>query len=420
MLAIRRFFDNPDVPREYRANFLHLYLDVFWFGILSGSAVNFINVYLARLGATGFQIGLLGAMGALVSLALAIPSGRWLERRSVDRTVFWTSVVSRIFYLLWIPLPWLFGNQGQVWAVIAVTFVMGIPTAALAVGFNILFAAAVPPAWRAHVLGVRNVLLSMTFILSSLGSGYLLDHMRFPGGYQVVFAIGACGALMSSLHLHFIKIREQPAAPGSAPAPQERGWRGSLRLDIWKSPFAGVLLLMLGFHLSQFLVAPIAPLYMVNEMGLHDAQIGTGTAIFYLVNMLGSTQMARLSRRFGHRQLTAIGAMGMGIFPIALTLARSPTLYFVLQMVNGLAWSMIAGPQANYLLEHVPEHDRPSHLAWYTLVANACVLAGSLAGPVIATAVGLAPALVLFGLLRLLAGWAILRHGKSGRQTQQN
>ena len=418
MQSIRRFFDNPDVPREYRSNFLHLYLDIGWFGVLSGSAANFLNVYLARLGADGFQLGLLGATGALVSLALAIPAGRWLERRPVDRAVFWTSIYYRLFYLLWIPLPWLFGNQGQIWAIITIAFLMGIPVTALGVGFNALFAAAVPSEWRAHVIGVRNVVMSITFMLASLGSGFILDRMRFPGGYQVVFAIGAFGALMSSLHLYFIKVRPGPAAPGAAadaPAvPSPRGWRETLRLDIWKTPFATVLLVMLGFHLAQYLAIPIFPLYFVNEMGLTDAQLGIGTAIFYLIHMLGSTQLAHLSRKLGHLRLTAVGAMAMSIYPILITLSRSPYLYFGLQMVSGLVWSMVGGAQANYLLERIPEHDRPSHLAWYTVVANACVLAGSLAGPAIAAATGIVPALILFGVLRFAAGYAILRWGKTG------
>ena len=67
------------VPELYRANFLHLYLDIGWYGVLSGSAINFLNIYATRIGATGLQIGLLGAMPAAVNLVLAIPAGRWLQ-----------------------------------------------------------------------------------------------------------------------------------------------------------------------------------------------------------------------------------------------------------------------------------------------------------------------------------------------------
>ena len=71
-------FQQSDVPEKYRSNFAHLYFDIAWFGVLSGTAVNFLNVYATRLGATGFQIGLLAAMAAVVNLFLAIPAGRWI------------------------------------------------------------------------------------------------------------------------------------------------------------------------------------------------------------------------------------------------------------------------------------------------------------------------------------------------------
>ena len=205
MYSIRRFFFPSSIPREYLPNFIHLYLDIGWFGILSGSSINFLSVYATRLGASGLQIGLLSSMAAAVSLALAIPAGRWLETQNINAAVFRASVWYRLGYLLWVPLPWLFGEQAQVWALIVIALLMAIPLTPLSVGFNAVFAAAVPPQWRAHVAGVRNVAFAIAFMLSSLGSGYLLEHLPFPRGYQLVFGIGFFGAALSSLHLYFIK-----------------------------------------------------------------------------------------------------------------------------------------------------------------------------------------------------------------------
>lgn len=416
----RRLFVNSAVPSECRANFRHFYFDIGWAGILSGSAVNFLSIYAARLGATGFQIGLLGSMGSVISLVLSIPTGRWLEHRSTSRAVFWTSIAYRLFYILWIPLPWLFSSQGQIWALISIAFLMGIPAVPLSVGFNALFAEAVPSEWRAHVMGIRNIVFSITFVLSSLGSGYLLDHLPFPTGYQVLFGIGVFGALMSSLHLYFIKPvnaaisappRDLPPASVKPASSPRRDWRGALRLDVWKPPFGRVLLVLLGFHLAQYLAIPLFPLYSVNVLRLTDAQIGIGTALFYLIVLIGSTQLARLSRKAGHHKLTAYGMMGMSLYPIILAFSHSVAPYFAVQILGGAVWAIVGGAQPNYLLERVPENDRPVHLAWYSMVVNACVLAGSLAGPFLANYMGLTVALLVFGLLRLLAGFAALKWG---------
>ncbi|MGE5251256.1 MAG: MFS transporter [Bacteroidota bacterium] len=412
-------FRQDEIPLEYRSNFAHLYFDIGWFGILSGSAVNFLNVYAARLGASAFQIGLLAAVSAVVNLIFAIPAGRWIERRPVGKAVFWASVFYRIGFALWIPLPWLFGPQGQIWAFILIALYMGIPLTALSVGFNVLFAAAVPPEWRAHVAGIRNVVLAITFMGSSLVSGYLLNHMPFPGGYQFLFVIGFVGAAMSSLHLYFVRPLQEDLPPLPPPASkdgpsldtQPRPWLWALRLDIWKTSFRRNLLVMLGFHLAQYLAIPLFSIFVVRDLHLNDDEIGIGTALFYLTVLLGSTQLNRLVRRAGHKSITAYGAMGLALYPLLLALSAQPWHYYVLSLVGGGMWALVGGAYANYLLENCPPDDRPSHLAWYNLVLNAAILFGSLIGPAVAASTSFVAALLIFGLLRFLSGVAILKWG---------
>lgn len=421
MKLLRHIFINPAIPPEYRANFIHFYLDIGWYALLAGSSINFQNVYAARLGANSFQIGLLGAIPALVSLLLAIPAGVWLARRPVHRAVFWTSVVYRIGFLLWALLPWFFDEKGQIWGLTGIILFQAIPLTALSVGFNTLFASAVPTEWRANVAANRNIVLSVVFMGASIGTGWMLEQFSFPLNYQIVFVIGFFGAAMSSVHLYFIRpIGEkesgtgdtQPATAESTKAvSQHRGWKETARFEIWKTPFRTTLLVLLFFHLSQYLAIPLFPIYFVNELGLTDEHIGIGTALFYLTVLLGSTQLSLLVRRIGHKAVTGWGVIGMSLYPGFLAFASQVWEFYAISILGGLVWAMVGGAQLNYLLESCPPDDRPAHLAWYTIVLNACVLAGSLLGPITATAIGISAALILAGILRGLAGVAILKWG---------
>ena len=395
-------------------------MDIAWFGILSGSSVSFLSVYATRLGATGFQIGLLSSMAAAVSLMLAIPTGRWLEKQDINSAVFRASVWYRLGYLLWVPLPWLFTEQAQVWALIVIALLMAIPYTPLSVGFNAVFASAVPPMWRAHVAGVRNTLLAIAFMLSSLGSGFLLEHLPFPAGYQVVFGIGFLGAIMSSLHLHFIKPlqttsttlppRPQPAAIKKALSPRQQ-LQTALRFDIWKTPFRNTLMVFLSFHVAQYLAMPIFPLYQVRQLHLTDDQIGIGTALFYLTVLIGSTQLNAVVKRFGHHKVTGASVAGLGIYPFLLALSKNPIHFYWTSILGGLNYSLLIGSYANYLLEEIPIDDRPAHLAWYNVILNASILIGSLTGPLISNWVGLGMALIIVALLRFASGLGILKWG---------
>jgi MFS family permease len=425
---LTKLFRQTAVPLEYRSNFLHLYLDIGWFGVLSGSAINFLSIYATRIGASVFQIGLISAMPAVVSLFLAMPAGHWLQTRQTGKAIFWTSVLYRLGYLPLIFLPWLLGAQGQVWAIITITFLMAIPLTPLGVGFNALFAQAVPSDYRAHVAGIRNVVLALAFMLTSLISGYILDHVAFPIGYQIVFGIGCFGAAMSSLHLFFVKPLETDVPPprledtlpsrtsrprNSQPKPVKRiiSALGTLRLDILRTPFRNILFGLFAYHLAQYLAMPVFPLYNVYVLKLNDNHIGIGTALFYLMVLLGSTRLSRTVQRLGHKKVTGLGVAGMALYPLLLAISDQVWQYYFVSLLGGYVWSLAGGAVANYMLEHIPPDDRPSHLAWYTIILNLAVLIGSLGGPVFADQLGLSGALLFFGLLRFLSGVIILKWG---------
>jgi len=416
---LNRILQQTAIPHQYRSNFSHLYFDIAWFGVLSGSTVNFLTVYATHIGATGYQIGLIGAMAAVVSLFLAIPAGIWLQKRNIGHAIFWTSIFYRIGFLSFALLPWLFAPSGQITFMIVITFFMAIPLTPLGVGFNALFAEAVPSEYRAHVAGIRNVMFAVTYMFTSLLSGYILDKVTFPIGYQIVFGIGFIGAMLSSYHLYQIRhVGDENTSPLPQPNPASTSQTDSprnifavLRLDILQTPFLTILLSLFVFHLAQNMPTPIFPIYNVRELHLNDNQIGIGTALFYLTVLIGSTRLRRFVHRLGNKRVTGLGTMGMAIYPTILAFSTQVWHYYSVSLIGGFFTALATGSYANYMLEHIPPDDRPTHLAWYNVVLNIAILTSSLAGPAIADQIGLFNALILFAILRFLAGVIVLKWG---------
>ena len=100
------------VPEQYRASFGYLFWDIAWYGLLGGSTITFLAIYLIRLGADPIQIGMLNAVPAISTLIFALPAGQFLARHRVGRAIFWSSAVSRVLYLVMIPLPLLLEASG--------------------------------------------------------------------------------------------------------------------------------------------------------------------------------------------------------------------------------------------------------------------------------------------------------------------
>jgi len=70
----------PDIIGAQRKNFRYVQIDAIAIGLTSAAAP-FLPVFLARLGATNFQIGLLTALPGFTGLILAVFIGRFLQNR---------------------------------------------------------------------------------------------------------------------------------------------------------------------------------------------------------------------------------------------------------------------------------------------------------------------------------------------------
>ncbi len=391
-------------------NLRQLYWDVFYFGILAGSTLAFQAVYAARLGASGFQIGLLSAGPAIVNLLFTLPSGRWLEGKSFIKVSFQSSILQRLGYVFLVALPWLFPSFiGQVWGLIWTTLVMSIAGTVLAISFNALFAEVLPPEIRAHAVGRRNILLAISITVATVISGQILDRVAFPHNYQIVFLIGAAGAMLSSYHLgrirkhdHVEEITDQSDPPPSESLPivKSKSW---IRLDLLTGPFGIFMLSYLVFYAFQYFPVPIFPLAYVDSLHMTDGMIGIGTAIFYGAMMLASFRLTYFSTRFGHRKVLAVSAALFPAFPLLLGVAAGPELYYLACLVGGGVNAMLSGAIINRLMERVPSNDRAAHMAWHNLALNLGILAGSLLGPVSVNLIGTQPSLILGAGLRLLA-----------------
>jgi MFS family permease len=171
------------------------------------------------------------------------------------------------------------------------------------------------------------------------------------------------------------------------------------------------LLALLAFHFTHFLTNPLYPLFNVRVLRLNDNNLGIGTALYYLTMLIGSTQFRRVAHRIGHKKLVGLGLAGMALYPFLLALSHEVWQFYGISFLGGFTWAMVGGAYANYMLEHIPHDDLPAHLAWYNIILNFSMLVSSLVGPAIADQIGLAPALILFAILRILAGVVILKWG---------
>lgn len=389
-----------------RHNFAHLYADVAWFGVLAGSTLYFQLIYTARLGASSFQIGLISAGPAIIALLLTLPAGRWLEGKHLIKVTFVSSLAQRSWFLLFAVLPWLFPDPDQIWAVVGISLVMAVPGVLLAIAFNATFADIVPSEYRGEVVGRRNALVAISLMLTNVFCGQVLDRIAFPLNYQVVFGLGALGALMSSYHIG--KLKPLEADVNSIPF-RPTGGQALLRLDLLQGSYGLFMLTYLIFYTFQYLPIPLFTLAFVNGLKLTDGQLSLGNSVFYLLMTLVSLGLGYLSQRLSHRKLLVSMAVLFMHYPLLLGIVWQQSIFWVISATGGAVYGLLSGALINRLMERVPENDRPAHMALHNLALNLGILIGSFTGPLLGEFFELRIALLLAGVLRLAAALLIWR-----------
>ena len=109
-------------------------------------------------------------------------------------------------------------------------------------------------------------------------------------------------------------------------------------------------------------------------------------------------------RDWGNHRLLFLSGPACGLYPILQSFSQDVTLFWIDPIGVGFVWAMVSGTLFNRLMERVPENDRPAHMALHNFVLHGGILSGSMAGPGLASRMGLRKTLLFAGFLRVAAG----------------
>lgn len=414
-MRVAHLFRLPaDLPAALRSNIVHYYLDISWWGLYAGATAAFLNIYATRIGASAAQIGLLSALPAAISLVLSLPFSGVVKRMGAHRATWMGAFFSRLLFLPYALLPFFLPEKSQVTAILVIAVLMTVPNILVGVGFHQLLMEALTSEWRGTVVGVRNAFFSIITFFVTVICGQILSRVAFPAGYQVVFVIGFIGGIATAYHLYKVRPLESAGAPAPAavqsvtPAP-----RYLPPIDAQSRRYLRVIGMLFLVNTTANMAGPLVPGVLVNTLRLSDDWISFGTAANSLIVFFISLNITRLTRRAGNRTSTALGLVLLAFQVIILAFARIPLHYLISVVVGGIGSGILITAQYNYHLENIPDRDRSTWLSINLLLGNAALLLGSLAGPMLARWSGVALALVIFGVLRLLAGGLILADKES-------
>ena len=396
---------NPSEEREIqKRNFRYVQIDAIGVSI-SNVAAPFLPVFLTRLGASNFQVGLLTSMPGITGLVLAIIVGRFLQTRR--NIVPWYSV-SRLLVISCFTMTGLFtfflSKEYAVIATLAVWAFATLPQTALAVAFSVVMNAVAGPEGRYALLSRRWAIFGLTSVVMTFLVTRVIDLVEFPRNYEMMFFGLSIGGLISYYFSNRIILPDQ-ASPPPALAPSSSVWdsaRNYFSLIRREPAFISFATKKFVYFSAMTLSAPIMPLFLVREVEATDSQIGTITMTMTLVMLVGYFLWPWSSRKYGGRFVLLATTFGMIFYPALTAATPNVPLIILYAGIAGLFQSGLDLVFFDELMKTVP----PEYGATFVSLAQSMQYLSAIIAPLLGTwiadYIGLGGALWVSAGLRLV------------------
>lgn len=349
------------------------------FCVMLGMGELYLGAFAIYLGASPWQIGLLG----MFPLCLAAP-GQWLGYKLNE----WLGkrrqllvVGSMMQALIWIPMAML---ACGVWSIQPVTSLLIFAALHYILGafvvpaWNSLMGDLVPSTSRGSYFGYRSRMCGLALLFSMGLGGFLLQGGKITGKEALVFTILFLSAtVMRLISSYWLSCHDNPEYQSS----REAGVSPSRFIrDLTRTALGKYVVFTGGVRGICQLDSPFYALYMLQHL-----QFSYGA--FMLISVTGvsmqfvlSQVWGDLSDRVGNRRILAVCSVGLVFMPLFWILTHDITFLVLVQAVTGFFWAGFNLASVNFMFDAVERKDRARITAYSTAVTSACCAVGGIFG----------------------------------------
>ncbi len=376
----------------------------------------FLGVYAVALGAPSFLVGLLTAIPALMNALVYLPAAGMVERSRLRLPV--TLLWAGLHRALYVPLAFIgflpFAPVTKAALLVAIVALMSLPGAISGVAWTAMVGDMFPRQRRGEVFGLRNMYVGLTGVAGTLGAGYLLDFVRFPRNYLVLFLTAAAFGGLGLVFMRNMREEEPRAEPPEPSAGLVRRMTELLGDEQYgrklKAFLASCFALWFGFGFT----AAMWPIYHVEVLHLPNATIGGFAVLAGMATVISSVYWGRVTSRRGSRIVLLISMAGFALYPGAYMLSRSVTYMYVMQAASGVCLGGLNLAVFNLVFEYSRPGRSASAVALFNMLINAATFVAPFLGDLVYRSCGVATTFYVGACIRLVS--LVFLTGLAGRR----
>lgn len=380
---------------------------------ISAAAAPYLPVFLTRLGADNFAIGLLTSMPALAGLLFAVPLGHFLARR--PNIVPWYSL-SRFMVVLCYTLTGLAPFLTTNYAVLMILLIWAlatIPQTIVNVAFTVVMAGVAGPEGRFYLMSRRWSSLGITSAVVVAVAGIVLDRIVFPLNFQIVFIVLSMGGLLSLAFSRRIALPPQKAPPRAQEPSRVARLYGWFRVMRGHPKFVETVGSQFVYRFGLAFAIPLFPLYYVRELNASDQQIGFIATVSGAVLMGAYFMWARVTKKRGVRFALLTTTLTLAFYPIVMAFTQEVAFVIVLAGVASIFAAGIDLVLFDMVVSSYPQEQAATFVGIQQMTVYIATFVAPLVATTLATTIGIPQALIIAGLIRLIGFGAFVRFGRA-------
>jgi MFS family permease len=362
---------------------------------------------------------LIGLVAPLASAGWMLPqifvSARIQRMRHKMPSYRLAALIRALCWLLLAAALWWVGDPGLLLLSFFTLYAIARLSAGLGgLAFFDVVAKTIPARRRGGFFAWRQLLGGLMGLVAAWITTLILGHptLTFPHGHALLVAL-YCTVTLPAM-VAFIMIHEPPGLIVAEPVtPRQQLRRAGERLQ--SNPvFRRYIAVQLTLALAS-VALPFYGVYAKNVLGAPTSIVGVYMAVRVGAQLLFTLPWGRLSDRRGNRLLLRVRILGRGLMALlALALVGLvgllrlqgswlPCLVLPLFFLDGALLPIMMLSGSNFLLELVPDAERPLYLGLANTLIGATILLSGLMGGLVVELVSFGGLFVLTLMLCLLA-----------------
>lgn len=396
-------------PRPEMHNERTMLAEIAFQAISNAGAMSFIAVFLVRLGAPNWMVGLDTALPALATILTILPAGAFVRRqRNLVKTANWSRLIWRLIVGAFALLPLLPPTLAPYLLVFGRT-IMSIPGSTLNVATTTILGQVTTVKRRPRMLSTRMALHGLVGAGTGFLAGQWLERTAYPLNYQILF-LSALAAGLGNIYC-LSRLRLPEIRPEQIAQRKRMSLGEMLTLVGSTRAFRNFAIAEFIFRLGLALPSALFAIFRVRTLGSSDAWIGTLLTVERLLSVGAYLALGRLLTKPGVRKWLWVSCIGVALYPLTMAFCTTPAMLLIPAITAGLFAAGMDVFMTNTLFQVSPEEERPSFIAANTLLANVTAFVAPMLGTTLADVIDIRFALLFAGAVRIVGALSFWRLG---------